>query len=767
MLVGSRLALVAWLAACGSQAPSADPGAHGETPFGADGEVMIAPLLAYGAAGTVVRLLLRHDGVAHEVLALPDGDSLPLGRPFFSSASTAWAGGLARSDDAGVGWQRAASLPPLADGSLVAFLVERSPSGSDVATIAMSAERWETFDLSVLAPLLFRGAIAPDGDTDWKPVPGIDATRFPTLAILRTRSGRTEMLRQLGRRLRIGAPDDAPPDGAVRIDAVDDDGVTPILRLDDGFVASDFVTAGGTGWIVGARRDASPANEDRAALVRFADDGVPHETTLLPAPSRAATADLADPERGFVCGSDETSLPFCLATSDGGTSWIRGALPPDVTTVRQVLRGRRSFGWAVASRSDGGDVLLVTDDGGVTWAPVALPPLGEVLSIEGLARNSSTSDWVADPVPSAPPPLPAPTPVPRHRGAPAVWIAGDSTSVTPGITGLLLRSEDLGATWETIRTAPGVTFTDVDLVSARVGWALARGTVLRTEDGGATFDDRIDGLSFLGNDLAPRSLAAVDERRAVMSVAVAGDDETLVFTTDGGETWQPALVEDAPGTPLARYRACLTSAGYGLAWRGDEQIALSSDGGASWRLGPAFDWRHVGDGFSSRGSGFNDARVACSGTSDLWILVSGRDARHETLWHSPDGGDTWENATSAVGAIPASLPVVGTFITSPSCSGWLAVEQAEPTFPRVARVVILRSADCGRSWELLGAPFTPGDRESIAEWPLAIRFFDDATGVAVTAGAVFATTDGGVTWARTALPDGFRPTALAITPAGG
>lgn len=111
--------------------------------------------------------------------------------------------------------------------------------------------------------------------------------------------------------------------------------------------------------------------------------------------------------------------------------------------------------------------------------------------------------------------------------------------------------------------------------------------------------------------------------------------------------------------------------------------------------------------------------------------------------------------------------MVGTFIASPSCSGWLAVEQREPTFPFVTRVVILRSGDCGRSWEPLGAPFTPGDRESIAEWPIAIRFFDDANGVAVTAGAVFATTDGGVTWARTALPDGFRPTALAITPAGG
>lgn len=57
-------------------------------------------------------------------------------------------------------------------------------------------------------------------------------------------------------------------------------------------------------------------------------------------------------------------------------------------------------------------------------------------------------------------------------------------------------------------------------------------------------------------------------------------------------------------------------------------------------------------------------------------------------------------------------------------------------------------------------------RRSIVHPPEAIRFFDDSTGIAVTAGAIFATTDGGEAWARTTLPDGFRPTALGIAPAG-
>lgn len=284
---------------------------------------MIAPLIAFGGAvdgpGTRARLVLRHDGVAHEVIAVPDGDPNLPGRPVFSSASTVWAGTVARSDDAGVAWQRAASLPPL-DGSLVALLVERSPSGSDVATIAMSAERWETLDGSVLAPLVFRSELGETDDVEWKPVPGIDATRFPTLTILRTRSGRTEMLRQL----RAGSSFvGVPPDGAVRVDAIDHGGVTPTLVLDDGFVASDYATSGGTGWIVGMRRDANRANGGRAALVRFADDGAP----FVPG-DRESIAEWPIAIRFF---DDSTGIAVTagaiFATTDGGETWARAALP--------------------------------------------------------------------------------------------------------------------------------------------------------------------------------------------------------------------------------------------------------------------------------------------------------------------------------------------------------------------------------------------------------------------------------------------------------
>lgn len=48
-----------------------------------------------------------------------------------------------------------------------------------------------------------------------------------------------------------------------------------------------------------------------------------------------------------------------------------------------------------------------------------------------------------------------------------------------------------------------------------------------------------------------------------------------------------------------------------------------------------------------------------------------------------------------------------------------------------------------------------------------MRFSDGVTGVMVTSGATLATTDGGEAWSRRLLPDGFHPSALAITPPGG
>ena len=105
------------------------------------------------------------------------------------------------------------------------------------------------------------------------------------------------------------------------------------------------------------------------------------------------------------------------------------------------------------------------------------------------------------------------------------------------------------AGWDVQPSGVTTSLRGVSAVSDRVAWASgARNTVLRTTDGGATWERRpppvagADSLDF-------RSIRATDDRTAF--VASAGDGAAgqarIYRTTDGGTTWTLVLADTAKG----------------------------------------------------------------------------------------------------------------------------------------------------------------------------------------------------------------------------
>lgn len=150
----------------------------------------------------------------------------------------------------------------------------------------------------------------------------------------------------------------------------------------------------------------------------------------------------------------------------------------------------------------------------------------------------------------------------------AVARAGERL-VAVGERGFVLLSDDGGRRWRQAREVPvSVTLTNVQFVSASVGWAVGHGgVVLHTRDGGERWVRQLDGAQ----------AAALVLEDAQAAAAGAADEPALQRALREAE----GLVADGPDKPLLglhfrdERRGWVVGA-YGLALATD-------DGGQSWR----------------------------------------------------------------------------------------------------------------------------------------------------------------------------------------
>jgi photosystem II stability/assembly factor-like uncharacterized protein len=353
-------------------------------------------------------------------------------------------------------------------------------------------------------------------------------------------------------------------------------------------------------------------------------------------------------------------------------------------------------------------------------------------------------------------------------GGPVVFAVGDTTARGPTVTGVALRSDDGGRSWVEILAAAGGSLGGVHFVDRFSGWITGGGRIYRTDDGGGSFEEQTPNIEIDEVLVQVRDVSAADSLHAMALVRTSAPhllyDEVVLHTADGGASWRRSEV---PEFHLATVfggrlgRACLAGDGSGLLM-GGTQVLLTADAGATWRIGPRFDYSYDGPGWHIGGYGFNDPLVACSGPSDLWIVTGPSDSRRDLLWHSADGGTTWEDLTDQLPATSYQPPhAVGGFLASGA--GWLAV-------PRAGGPTHLVRRRAGGAWIELPSPFAYDPGHS-AEYAEAIGFVDERRGAVLT--TVFdpdgpirhralVTDSGGSRWDEAALPEAFRPLGLSV-----
>jgi len=111
--------------------------------------------------------------------------------------------------------------------------------------------------------------------------------------------------------------------------------------------------------------------------------------------------------------------------------------------------------------------------------------------------------------------------------------------------GVVLLSTDAGLTWKR-QSITGDFFRKIHFPSTQVGYAIGSvgGTIIKTMDGGESWDKIRDGTKISKKDIPFRSLYFVDERKGYL----VGEQGVFWRTTDGGNNWN--VVSNFPNVDL-------------------------------------------------------------------------------------------------------------------------------------------------------------------------------------------------------------------------
>ena len=241
------------------------------------------------------------------------------------------------------------------------------------------------------------------------------------------------------------------------------------------------------------------------------------------------------------------------------------------------------------------------------------------------------------------------------------WVGGDE--------GVVLRTDDGGRTWQQQSSGVEAGVNDIYFRDKEDGYLLAANRVLATEDGGRTWRPgaRFAPADFDGATPELYSVRFTSKKRGWIVGSVSrGDrvlDSLLLRTDDGGASWQRV------GAPVKVELLHLDFRGEKRGWIvGDRGTILhTADGGETWRQQRANTTAtlyHVD---------FEDDETG-------WAV-----GERSTILRTTDGGATW---------LAVEVPVIGPRATLLSVAfankddGWIVGRSG----------TILRSADGGRTW---------------------------------------------------------------------
>ncbi len=367
------------------------------------------------------------------------------------------------------------------------------------------------------------------------------------------------------------------------------------------------------------------------------------------------------------------------------------------------------------------DVLLTRDGGATwTWGRSDLSPLTG--AIWGVRIVTSSVGWG--------------------------W-GSDSSEIASADEGVLLRTDDAGATWRTQFRAPGIEFIDFSCADSMTAWAAGRDAghpdrlvLYATTDGGERWTEAVPPAD---EDVTYEALGALGPGRAILLQAVwsrgAGSGEvvgTRIWrTSDGGAHWTP------PATLAGAHVVAVSfsSAERGWAAGAAGSIWTTEDGGAGWRR----QYRPTAD--------LGLAAVDSRG-DDVWAVGS------RGFLHSFDGGLMWQLADDVHGRLVSFSDTLGGWIvegtvyrrTMDGGQTWSRVTSAPQTAVTSLQAVaggvvwgaadhVILSPDGGEHW------LRAGERRGLNA--VAARNARQAWAVGGD-GVIVGTRDGGETWATQA-----------------
>jgi photosystem II stability/assembly factor-like uncharacterized protein len=272
------------------------------------------------------------------------------------------------------------------------------------------------------------------------------------------------------------------------------------------------------------------------------------------------------------------------------------------------------------------------------------------------------------------------------------------------------------AVWERQNSGIEDDLYDVFFANRMVGWAVGRNnTVIKTTDGGRTWrrlmERRDRGTEF-------REVVFVNENQGWIQAR-----DTLLFTTNGGDTWQPAASPTqgfsyGPAAVVGNTRFQLPVPGTG------NVLYRTDDGGRTWTQVTRMP--------------HNNYEKLVFASPTLGWASRGDNPNVPGLWRTEDGGQTWIEVDQRMHRDPDL-----TFVST--THGWgLANDPG----------VVIATTDGGRTWERQ----TTGIRTTLQD----LEFVDAGVGHALCdceGGTVVRTVDGGWTWneiGRLGAPDHVR-----------
>ncbi len=365
-----------------------------------------------------------------------------------------------------------------------------------------------------------------------------------------------------------------------------------------------------------------------------------------------------------------------VSPGDGGWECVKPVPCTDQWVAAHFIDS--NTGWILGSNFN----VLKTTDGGKHWAPQS----------RRIEEKAAYDIFFAD----------------KRHG----WMVGCGYNSAEDKGGIILKTDDGGATWRSVFNRKTDGFRAMSFVSSKVGWVVgglpsSKGVILKTIDGGETWSEQDVGSPVeQGSARIFEGVSFVDENTGW----VIGSERCIYKTIDGGKSWK----KDKP--PGKGHLQAVQFLDASTGWVLSHGMLCTTDGGQTWTEYKLGRYNH---NFSFR---FSDAKNG--------IVVS----IGETL-RTRDGGKTW----SAVGGLRYGdfMPAV---CTTDANNGWL-----------VGNHIIYHTSDGGLSWQPTS---TPGDLLS------NLSFIDNKLGWAVGytgAGAdarclVLKTKDGGDTWERNVLP---------------